>query len=287
MLIGGGVGLMEFTKAVGAAAEFQMRMEATHLAARATREEMDQFGRVVRDTSDKTMFSIGQVADMGRVAATTSIRMNSINALMPQFASAAEILFQTKGEDPKETVKDLAMLAHRLGKYSAAGMRPVTETAEKLALQSPEALSTFVTASGYLTPLATRGLNVPWQQVFELLATAQQITGAGKSSLSGRNLSTFMTRMLPGAGSAKQEKAVQALGLSDWYKHPDLERLMTTLEADRRHLGSMFGAYAKLGFGEQGLRVAMLLSDPTTLMQYGRVSHTSKGHRRSPSSKPT
>lgn len=188
--------------------------------------EGEAFGRIARETSGLTMFSVPQLyeqaAQMFRegigVTATGKGRVSPIQALLPLFSRAAEDIYQSsRGEiQANETIEALSSLSHQLGKYTPAEMGPMVDTLTKLSLIAPRGFQPFVAAGGYVIPQAVRQMGIPPEQMLTMMLAGQMTFGAGggtgmRGAFSGAALNRAFTNLLH--PSKKGNIALAAMGM--------------------------------------------------------------------------
>lgn len=222
----------------------------------------------------------GDIESMRLSLLGAGLSRRTAGAILPETARISDVLFARYGTPLNQTATQLAQFANLFGARTAAQFRPMGEELMRGALIAPGSMGELLTQSSYLAPLMRRGFN--WRDLTALSIVAQREGGRG--SVSPENLASLLARvqvagspLAPMALGGRSFYAAQQLGLPRFlHAHPNFtfsqfDKLMLS---DRHRLGStQFTTFAKLMFGQEGLRTVLQLARPQTAMMFEQVRH--------------
>lgn len=200
-------------------------------------------------------------------------------AILPEVASAADVLLRARGTPIDQTATTLAQLSNLFNARTAGQFRPIGEAAFKASLLAPGSLGMLQTQAGYLSPLLRRGFSPI--DLIKLAVVAQRLGGEG--AVSPENLSSLLIRaqvaggpLAPMALGGRGYYGAMRLGLPQFlHAHPHfgIGQFLGLLQSDRQRLGSQqFLTLSKLAFGTEGLRTIEQLSKPQTLVMLRQLT---------------
>lgn len=222
--------------------------------------------------------SAGDVEQMLLVLRGAGVSGRTANAVLPEVARIADVLYSVRGTSLDQTAKQLGQFANLFGARTAAQFKPIAELLMKASLLAPGSMSELLTQSSYLAPLLRQGFS--WRNLIQLAVTTQREGGRG--AISPENLATVIARLQlmqghlgPFAVGGRAWIGASRLGLPQFEKeHPHftLQQFETFLEQRRKLLGTRrFTTDASLAFGLAGLRTVLQLSTTQTVHELARV----------------
>jgi hypothetical protein len=274
--------------AITKAAELQKSLIGIQIATHASTQQMNNMRSVIEKSAAPTQFSIGQVANMGKIIATSNtFNAPQLASLLPAYTKFADVQYILKGTSPDKSVLEAVRLAHTAQIYTPAAMTAYLNTLTKASIMSGGDVTELGHALKYSQGTAQTALGISPEQMILVTALANRMGFAG--SRGGTNLIDAMIRTVPGVfGSGllkgKSKEALHNMGFIDSHGHStifthgkfDIMKWMKQLSAYETHeYATHPEAIARQdilvnmqhAFGSIGRRIAVLFSSPVARQQ--------------------
>lgn len=235
----------------------------------ASADQMDRINKVIRESSGKTIFGVSETQDYAKLLATSGMKTDQVENLLPVFTQYAEVQKLGKGSDPTEAIKQAIGAAHTVGAYDPKELSGFLDKYNKATFMQPGSSAEFADTFKYMSS-RTVGMKLSTDDMLDMSALANRMGLAG--SIGGTEASDMILRTIPGLMSgkgnkdSKQTAALKEMGLADTiYDSNGQFKGVANLIEQLNKSGKKFNPeqFAKLthdAFGQQGMGMAQILA---------------------------
>jgi TP901 family phage tail tape measure protein len=194
-ILTGGAAVAPIIHSLDAAGKFQQGMVTISGGTGATRAELDDLKKTIREASNVTKFSTQEVEGMAIKEATSGMTEAQVQQLTPIMAKFAEVQQFGKGTSSDEAVTDAISSAHMLGIYDPKQLDAYLNNFNKATFMTPGSTNEFFDTFKYLAGKA-KAVGMSNDDILYTSALSNRVGFLG--SMGGTEAADMILRSIPG-----------------------------------------------------------------------------------------